>query len=80
LIANGTDNAIYNNLLVNHNRGIRTYSASRNTQIYNNTLINNRIPIDLSKGSGTVVRNNTIRNGAAPAMPPQGVGPQQCSR
>jgi parallel beta-helix repeat protein len=80
LIANGTDKAIYNNLLVNHNRGIRTYSASRNTQIYNNTLINNRIPIDLSKGSGTVVRNNTIRNGAAPAMPPQGVGPQQCSR
>ena len=65
IVARGTGNQIYNNLLYNNGAGLsQAYSIevyhALNTEIYNNTIYNSGVDgilID-PEGDGTIVRNN----------------------
>jgi parallel beta-helix repeat protein len=67
LLANGLDNYIYNNIVVNNGKtGIRLYSATRSIRIYNNTIVNHNIGIHLHNKIGHIVRNNILYQNRTP--------------
>jgi parallel beta-helix repeat protein len=67
LIANGADNYIYNNIVANNNStGIRSYSATQSTRIYNNTVVNHGTGIHLHDQTGLIVRNNILHQNRTP--------------
>ncbi len=64
ILASGSNNQFYNNVLYSNSKGIQVAYGGVNSQIYNNTIVGNQYhAIEIyDSASGTLVKNNLIYN------------------
>ena len=75
--SDGSDNLVYNNIVMNHMNGIEISYGARYTKVYNNTVFNNNqagIAIDATVRD-SVIRNNILyQNGSSGGIADFGTG------